>query len=184
VICPHRGFLIDFVPWAVGRSGSIRYPQSTFTMQSFDFQVVLDCPIEMVFAIYTDVERWCNRNLFGEIRWVQGEPWKEGSRLRIETRSPIRTSIDQVVQHFTPNESVSYLSHVLGITCETRVFFTRVAEGKTAINVGMHLVGTVSRTLGFAIEPVIAKSTKGFFEELRKECEMESRKARGMEPNT
>lgn len=148
-------------------------------MQSFDFQVVLDCPIETVFAIYIDIERWCNRNVFGEIRWVHGEPWKEGSRLQIETRVPLRATVDQVVQHFTPYESVSYLSHVLGITCETRVIFTRVAGEKTAINVVMHLVGTVSRTLGFAIEPVIAKATRGFFEELRKECEMESRKASG-----
>jgi hypothetical protein len=140
-------------------------------MQSFDFEIVLNCPLETVFSIYTDVERWCNRNIFGEIRWVVGKPWKEGSRLRIETRVPIRTSVDQVVQHFTPNESVSYLSHVLGITCETRVTFTRVAGRRTAVHVGMQLLGTASKALGFAIEPVITKSTKGFFEELRRDCE-------------
>jgi hypothetical protein len=140
-------------------------------MQSFDFQVVLDCPLETVFAIYVDIDRWQNRNVFGAIRWVHGKPWAEGSRLQIETRIPLRTTVDQVVQHFTPNESVSYLSHVLGITCETRVFFARVSHEKTAINVGMHLVGSVSRSLGFAIEPVITRATKGFFEDLRKECE-------------
>ena len=140
-------------------------------MQSFDFQVVLECPLETVFAIYVDTERWCNRNVFGEIRWVQGKPWEEGSRLRIETRIPVKTTIDQVVQHFTPFESVSYLSHLLGITCETRVWFTRLSPQQTAINVVMQLVGTVTRSLGFAIEPVITKATKGFFEELRKECE-------------
>ena len=146
-------------------------------MQQFDFQVVLDCSLEVVFPIYLDIPRWCNRNVFGDIRWVQGKPWEEGSRLRIETRVPLRTTIDQVVQHFNPNESVSYLSHVLGITCETRVFFVRVSEERTAINVGMHLVGTVSRSLGFAIEPVIAKATRGFFEDLRKECERAAREA-------
>jgi len=144
-------------------------------MQSFDFQVVLNCPLSTVFAIYVDIDRWCNRNLFGEIRWVQGRPWEPGSRLRIEVVKPIRTSVDQVVQRFEVNESVSYLSHVLGITCETRVTFIPVSAQQTAINVGMQLVGTVTRALGFAIEPVIAKSTKGFFEELRKECEAASR---------
>jgi hypothetical protein len=140
-------------------------------MQSFDFQVVLNAPLEIVFSIYTDVERWRNRNLFGEIRWVQGEPWREGSRLRIETRFPIRSHVDQVVQHFTVNESVSYLSHVLGITCETRVIFTRATIDQTAINVVMNLVGTPTRSLGFAVAPAITKAMKGFFEELRKECE-------------
>jgi len=146
-------------------------------MHSFEFQVVLNSPLDTVFAIYVDTDRWRNRNLFGDIRWVQGKPWEEGSRLRIETRSPIHSTIDQVVQHFEPRRSVVYLSHVFGITCETRVTFTPVSDTQTAINVGMQLVGTTSRALGFALEPAITKATKGFFEELKKECEWAARAA-------
>jgi len=146
-------------------------------MQSFDFQIVLNCRLDTVFSIYVDVNRWRNGNVFGEIRWVHGKPWEEGSRLRIETLKPIRANVDQVVQHFAPKESVSYLSHVFGITCETRVIFTRVTVAQTAINVVMNLVGTPSRTLGFALAPAITKATKGFFEELRRECEAASRAA-------
>jgi hypothetical protein len=144
-------------------------------MHSFEFQVVFNSPLETVFAIYVDTDRWRNRNLFGDIRWVQGKPWEEGSRLRIETLSPIRSTVDQVVQHFEPKRSVVYLSHVFGVTCETRVTFTPVSESQTAINVGMELVGTTSRALGFALEPAIKKATKGFFDELRKECESAAR---------
>jgi hypothetical protein len=146
-------------------------------MQSFAFQIVFDCPLETVFAIYMDTDRWCNRSLFGDIRWVQGKPWEVGSRLRIETRSPIRSTVDQVLQRFERNESVSYISHVLGMTCETRVTFTRISLQRTALNVSMELVGRASRVLGFALEPAIAKATKGFFEELRKECEAAARGA-------
>ena len=146
-------------------------------MQSFDFQVVLNCPLETVFAIYVDVDRWRNRSLFGDIRWVQGKPWEEGSRLRIETTKPIRSNVDQVVLTIIPQQKVVYLSHVFGITCETRVTFIPVSGSQTAINVGMQLVGTLSRTLGFAVEPAIAKATMGFFEELRRECEEACRKA-------
>jgi hypothetical protein len=91
--------------------------------------------------------------------------------LRVETRVPIRTTVDQVVQHFAPNESVSYLSHALGITCETRVTFTSVSVRETAVNVVVQLAGTASRALDFALAPVIAHATKGFFDELRKDCE-------------
>lgn len=73
-------------------------------MHSFDFQVVLNCPLELTFTIYLDIDRWRNRNLFGEIQWAKGNPWEEGSRLRIETRVPMRTTVDQVVQHFAANE--------------------------------------------------------------------------------
>jgi hypothetical protein len=146
-------------------------------MQSFEFQIVLECPLAAVFAIYVDTDRWRNRSLFGDIRWVQGKPWEVGSRMRVETRSPIRSTVDQVLQNFVPCESVCYLSHVLGMTCETRVTFTPVSAQQTAIHVGMQLVGKASRVLGFALEPAIARATKGFFEELRKECETECRNA-------
>lgn len=149
----------------------------TDVMQSFDFQVVLNCSLETVFSIYIDTERWRDRNEFGDIRWVQGRPWEVGSRLRVETQVPIRTTVDQVVQHFAPNESVSYLSHALGITCETRVTFTSVSVRETAVNVVVQLAGTASRALDFALAPVIAHATKGFFEELRKDCEAASRGA-------
>jgi hypothetical protein len=141
-------------------------------MHSFEFQIVLNSPLNTVFAIYVDTDRWRNRNLFGDIRWVQGKPWEEGSRLRIETRIPIPSTVDQVVQVFEPHRKVVYLSHVFGITCETRVTFTPVSETQTAIDVAMELVGTTSRALGFALEPAIMKATKGFFEELRRDCEL------------
>jgi len=147
-------------------------------MQSYDFQVVINCPLETVFSIYKDIDRWRNRSVFGDIRWVQGNPWEEGSRLYIETRIPLRSTVDQVIQQFTPNTSVSYLSHVYGITCETRVTFKALSAERTGIAVGMRMIGIVSRSFGFAIEPVIAKTTRSFFEEFRIECEASARKAK------
>ena len=146
-------------------------------MQFFAFEVGVRCPLDIVFAIYADIERWRNRSIFGDIRWVKGSPWQEGSRLSIETRVPFRSTIDQVVQHFTANESVSYLSHVLGLTTETWVTFHVDAAGETIIRVRMEIVGKLSRALGFAIEPVILKTTKRFFEDLCQECEAASKDA-------
>ncbi len=138
-------------------------------MQSFDFQVVVDCPLKEAFAIYVDVERWRNRNHFGEIWWAEGRPWQKGSRLRVETRTPIRAHVDQVVQQFTANESVSYRSELFGVTCETRVTFTSVSDKQSALNIVMEIVGAPP-ALTFALAPAITRATAGFFEELRREC--------------
>jgi len=146
-------------------------------MQSFEFQVVVNSPLEKVFALYTDIEWWRNRSIFADIRWTHGEPWTEGSRLRIESRKPIRASVDQVLLEFRPRESVVYISHVLGMTCETRIKFAAASAAQTVIQVRMQLLGTVSRVLGFAIEPVIEKSTREFFEDLRRESEDAARRA-------
>ena len=59
-------------------------------MQSFAFEVAVRCPLELVFEIYIDIDRWRNRSIFGEIRWVKGSPWQEGSRLTIEKTTGAR----------------------------------------------------------------------------------------------
>ena len=88
------------------------------------------------------------------------------------------SKIDQVLLHFERNRKVVYISHVLGITIETQVTFFPANETQSAIHVAMKLVGTVSRALGFAVEPMIERSTKEFFAELVQECEAVVRKAR------
>jgi hypothetical protein len=143
-------------------------------MRSFEFNVVIDCPLETVFAIYIDTDRWRNRSVFGDIRWVQGMPWEEGSRLQVETRVPIHSTVDQVLQHFDPNHHVAFISHVFGMTCETRVTFTPLDRRQTAIHIRMQIVGAVSLFLGFAIEPAIEKTTREFFAELKTECDAAS----------
>ena len=140
-------------------------------MQSFEFEVAVRAPVELTFSIYVDIERWKNRSVFGDIRWVKGVPWEEGSRLRVETSKPFPSAVDQVVQRFVPNSSVGYLSHVLGITAETQVTFVRVSAMETQIRVRMQLLGKLSRALGFAVEPVILNTTKAFFQDLCQECE-------------
>lgn len=146
-------------------------------MQSFAFEIVVCSPLELVFAIYTDIDRWRNRSIFADIRWVKGVPWEEGSRLLVETRVPFHSKVDQVVQEFVAQDRISFLSHALGITTETRITFRRIAQDRTLIRVAMEMVGTVSRALGFAIEPVILKTTKHYFEDLRQECEAAARNA-------
>ncbi len=140
-------------------------------MHSVEFQVVVDCAVERIFSIYSDLDWWRHRKMFSDIRWMQGEPWKEGSRMRIETRTPIRTAIDQVVLEFQPNQSVVYISHVLGITSESRIQFIPVSAIRTVIKVKLQMVGTVSRVLGFAVEPTIERAAKDFFDELRRDAE-------------
>lgn len=144
-------------------------------MKSFEFEVVVGCGLEFVFAIYTDIERWRNRSIFGDIRWAKGNPWEEGSRLNIEVRVPFSGKVDQVIQHFVKNERVGFLSHSLGITTETQILFVRISDGQTVLRVRMQMVGTVSRALGFAIEPVILRTTKQYFDDFRHECEAASR---------
>lgn len=37
-------------------------------MQSFEFEVAVRARLELAFSIHTDIERWRNRSVFGDIR--------------------------------------------------------------------------------------------------------------------
>ena len=139
-------------------------------MRSFDFQVVLQGPLETVFHVYVDTDRWCNRNFVGDIRWVQGTPWQRGSRMR-------RRDTPSHPEHDRAGQNAVYLSHVFGMTCETSVTFTPVSVQETAFTPPCSWSGPLRAPLGFALAAAIKKATLDFFEELRRECEGASRHA-------
>ena len=140
-------------------------------MGRFQILVTVDRPLAAVFAVYTDTDkwRWCSYIL--DARWVRGEPWVEESRIRIHTDGAIGSTVDQVLTAYEPNRRVDYISHFSGITLETRVTFRPLSDQQTEIRGEMEFVGTLSRIVGFAIEPAIERSTLQFFEDLKRECE-------------
>jgi hypothetical protein len=55
-------------------------------MSALEFNIVINCPVETVFAVYIGIDRWRDRGIFGDIHWAHGTPWEEGSRLSLTTR--------------------------------------------------------------------------------------------------
>ncbi len=139
-------------------------------MRSFEIRVVVNRPLAAVFAVYTqpDTWRWCS--YLRNVRWVQGRPWEEESRLQIEIDGPVRT-VDQVLMRFEPNSRVDFLSHFGGVTLQTEVYFRPLSENETEIRVQLEFVGVFSRIAGFAIETAIQRSTQLFFDDLKQACE-------------
>jgi uncharacterized membrane protein len=139
-------------------------------MQSLEIRVVVDRPLAVVFAVYTqaDTWRWCS--YLREVRWVRGNPWEEESRLQIKIDGPAAT-VDQVLIRFEPNRRVDFLSHFGGITLQTRVVFHALSDLQTEIQVHLEFGGVFSRIAGFAIDTAIQRSTRLFFEDLKRACE-------------
>jgi hypothetical protein len=138
-------------------------------MQS-EIRVAINRPLAAAFAVYTqaDTWRWCS--YFRSCRWVRGRPWEEESRLHIELDGPVRT-VDQVLMHFEPYRRADFISHFGGITLETKVSFRALSNDETEIKVEMEFIGVFSRIAGFAIDAAIERSTRLFFEDLKRACE-------------
>lgn len=158
---PVCGFYYRCDGWAVHNATS---------MPSSEVRVSISRPLAEVFAVYTqpDTWRWCS--YLRAVRWVRGDPWKEESRLQIKIDGPAST-IDQVLMRFEPNRRVEFLSHFGGITLQTRVAFLALSEKETEVQVQLEFVGVFSRIAGFAVDTAIERSTRLFFEDLKRACE-------------
>lgn len=149
--------------------------------QRFQFHFVLRSPLSHVFAVYADTDRWCHRGFANDVRWVQGNPWEEGSRMRIEVSNPVPAVIEQVLLHYEPKREIVYASHVLGVTLNTRVAFTSASENQTEIHVVVEVAGEPWPIFNFGIESAVAKTTRRFFEDLKRDCEWSTLHARQTE---
>jgi uncharacterized membrane protein len=144
------------------------------SMRSFEIRVTIARPLATVFAVYTqpDTWRWCS--YLRTVRWVRGRPWEEESRLHIEFDGP-GGSVDQVLIRFEPDRRADFLSHFSGVTLESKVSFRPLPDDQTEINVQLEFVGVFSRIAGFAIDKAIERSTRLFFEDLKRACEQTPR---------
>jgi uncharacterized membrane protein len=139
-------------------------------MRTFEIRVTIDRPLTTVFAVYTqpDTWRWCS--YLRAVRWARGKPWEEESRLQVEVDGPGGT-VDQVLIRFEPHRRADFLSHFSGVTLESRVNFRPLPGDQTEIVVQLEFVGVFSRIAGFAIDKAIERSTRLFFEDLKRACE-------------
>lgn len=140
-------------------------------MGRFQIRVVIDRPLADVFAVYLDCDNWRWCSIIRSARWVRGKPWEVESRMQIHSSGHMPATVDQVLMHFEPRRRVDYISHFSGMTLETRVMFRALSDHETEIEGHMESVGTFSRIIGIAVDPMIERSTRQFFEDLKRHCE-------------
>jgi hypothetical protein len=143
-------------------------------MRRIEHSVVIQCGPEKAFRLYTDYASWRHQGIFGDLRWVSGQPWQEGSRMAVEVTQPFKFTVTEVVVRHTPNEHVGFISHSMGVTIEHNVYFSSAPPGGTEIRVEIDVAGPIAFIFGFAVEPTLESITKSQFAALKQRCECEA----------
>jgi hypothetical protein len=151
-------------------------------MGCFEIRVTVNRPLASVFSVYTDTDAWIRCTEVTHVEWL-GNPWEEGSRMRVRSNNLVPTTSDQVLLHFETNRRIAYMSHFFGITLETRLSFRALSDDAAEVHVRAEFVGVASRTFGFALGPAIERGTTTFIEALKKECERVAPEAQGEMPS-
>lgn len=154
------------------------HPNAREGTQSYEVAFALRSPVATVFSTYIDTDRWRHRGFANDVRWVQGNPWEEGSRIRVEISDPLPAVVEHVLLHYERNRELIYTSHVFGATLNTRLLFTATSEDETEIRVSVEIAGKPWPIFNSSMEPLIKKTTSRFFEDLKRDCEWSALQAR------
>jgi hypothetical protein len=111
-------------------------------LQRVDYSVVVAVPPVIAFRTFCNLNRLLHRGIYSEAVWVEGAPWRVGSRVRYVVMRPIAAVITAVVTSCDPPHSISLLNHGLGITADQHVTFRPTATGSTTARMIVEALGT------------------------------------------
>jgi hypothetical protein len=110
-------------------------------------------------------------DFYQDIRWTQGEPWKEGSRLSITSARPARVTLDHVITACDPPEKVAWIDHAIGVTMEQWVFFDALPDGETQVRTWAEFTGITAIIAGRRIKDVLLEFTRDWYSHYAEECD-------------
>jgi len=139
-------------------------------MARFEYTVVTKASPSLAWLVFSDLHRWNNfANVYGTLRWQDGNPWEPGSRLQIELLRPVNAMIDHVITTCVPGKKVGWIDHAIGVALAQWVTFEERPEGTQVYTWGevLHsgiLIG------GRTVEELLASFTRTWYESFRVAC--------------
>lgn len=106
-----------------------------------EYSVTAQATPEELWEAFCDLSRLLGRGIYSVAAWVEGEPWKIGSRLRYVVAQPVEAEVAAVVTLSERPNKVGLLNHALGVTAQQLVTFSRLGNGTSRVAMVMDFVG-------------------------------------------
>jgi hypothetical protein len=127
---------------------------------------------ELAWEVYADWTLWPKfSDQYGELRWVSGEPWQKGSRLRVEILRPVHVHVEHVITVCVPAKRVGWIDHAMGITVEQWVYFEPLQPAGTRAHTWAEFTGIVQLIAGQPVKRVIRQFIETWYDNYRAECD-------------
>ena len=140
-------------------------------IRSFQYEVVTEASPKLAWEVFSNCRHWhAFSNIYGSMEW-SGEPWVEGSRLKIEVLHPMPISVDHLITFCEPARRVGWLDHGAGITIEQWLDFERTAAGTRVVTKGEIVGGDFVRLEGKTVEDIVMDFTRTWYDNFRIVCD-------------
>jgi hypothetical protein len=104
-------------------------------MEYLEYTAFTKASPSLAWQVFSDYRLWPRfSDIYGDISWSKGKPWKPGSRLKIEIVRPRKATVDHVITICFPPQQVAWIDHVLGNTMEQWVTFQALPDGRTRVH--------------------------------------------------
>lgn len=139
-------------------------------MSRFEYSVVTKASPSLAWLVFSDWRRWNNfANVYGQLRWSDGEPWEPGSRLQIEILRPVNAIIDHVITTCVPGKKVGWIDHAIGVAMAQWVTFEERQEG-TLVRTWGEVIHSGIKIGGRTVEELLGSFTRTWYESFRLAC--------------
>ena len=136
-------------------------------MARFEYSVTTKASPALAWLVFSDTHRWNTfANVYGELRWRDGNPWEPGSRLQIELLRPVNAVVDHVITTCVPGKKVGWIDHAIGVAMAQWVTFEERQEG-TCIHTWGEVIHSGISIGGRTVEELIASFTRTWYEAFR-----------------
>ena len=139
-------------------------------LSRIEYSVVVPVPPVAAFRAFCDLDRLLHRGIYEEASWIEGPPWKVGSRIRYTVSAPMHATILSVVTSCDPPRSVGILNHALGITAEQNVAFVPDQKRGTRVLMTTDFVGKSPDVSETVIQQAITFFTRDALDSMAALC--------------
>ncbi len=99
-----------------------------------EHSVTAKCRPEHVWEKFRKLEEWSWWNAcIGQTKWLEGEPWKKGSRFHLEFVRPRNLKVQPVVLEVEAPAKVAWVGKAKGVTGEHWFSFELQPDGATTV---------------------------------------------------
>lgn len=141
-------------------------------MYRFQYSVVTKASARAAWQVFSDWKRWNSfANIYGDIRWREGQPWSIGSRMEIEVVRPIKAVIDHLIICCEPARELGWIDRALGITLGQWVEFEHQGPKQTRINTWGEVAPSGRFRGGRTVEQLVSTFIETWYENFRVACD-------------
>jgi hypothetical protein len=141
-------------------------------MFRFQYSVVTKASAQGAWDVFSDWRRWNTfANIYGDVQWTEGDPWRIGSRMEIEVLKPVEVVIDHLIICCEPAREVGWIDRALGVTIGQWVEFEKQAEQQTRITTWGEIVPAGAKVGGREVEQLVSTFIETWYENFRLACD-------------